>query len=477
MSTPLRVLVVDDDRVSRNSTSLQLKGNGDDAMPVESPFLALKLLEQEVWDVVVTDLRMPGMSGIELLQKIHALGSDVDVIVMTAFATVETAVEAMQMGAVDYLVKPFQFAELSMRLDKIRELRSARTELKTLHAIVDNVSGANGLLGSSQEMASVHERILIFAEHDAPVLVTGETGTGKELVARALHADSGRADHPFVPLACGAIPPELAESELFGHEKGAYTGAHGRTQGIFERADKGTVLLDDVDDLPLNMQVKLLRVLQEGTLMRVGGSKETHVDVRIIATSKVDLASRVEAGGFRDDLFYRLRGLEIFLPPLRERGDDVLILAQHFLQLVAGREGRPPAQFTAAAADLMRNYPWPGNVRELRRSVESAFILSRGGDIEPVHFPLSMPRQRNAAAKSGDLFSLSLSGCSTVDMAKLTREFEEALLLWALSCADGQQAKAAELLGLPRTTFQSKLGSVAKPQEVRGSESGTDIGS
>ncbi len=457
MKPNLQVLVVDDDRISRLTTAQRLRKGGYGADAVENPFLALQRLGEERWDVVLTDLRMPRMSGIEFLKKVKEKHPEVEVILMTAFATVETAVEAMQSGASDYLVKPFRFEELDLRLKKLQELKEAHKELDHLHAILGDAKGFGGLVGHSPLIREVYERIQIFADHDAPVLITGETGTGKELVARALHQGSSRAQGPFVPIACGTIPPELAESELFGHEKGAFTGAHQRREGSFGRADGGTVLLDDIDDLPLNIQVKLLRVLQEGTLIRVGGTEEIRIDVRVIATTKVDLAEEVEHGRFRDDLFYRLRGLEIRLPPLRERGEDVLLLAKHFIDLVASREGKEPKPLSLEAARLLREYHWPGNVRELRRAMESAFILCRGEEILPEHFPAFLPRRRGEPGKDLQPFSLHLDGLERIDFNEMVQTFEDAMILWALSQAGGQQTKAAELLGLPRTTFQSKL--------------------
>lgn len=314
MNPRLRVLVVDDERLSRISMVCQLKDAFYEAEACESASVALSALARANWDVVVTDLRMPGMSGLELLAEIRRQYPAVDVIVITAYGSVETAVDAMRAGAADFLTKPFGFSELDFRLKKIAELRAARSEVSSLRALIDH-SCKCGLVGGSPAIVRVCERIRAFAGHDAPVLVTGETGTGKEMVARALHNESQRANKPFIAVGCGTIPRELAESELFGHEKGSFTGASQRRKGSFERADGGTLLLDDIDDLPLDLQVKLLRVLQEGTLTRVGGSEEIKVDVRVVATSKVDLEKAASAGKFRDDVFYRLRGLEIRLPP------------------------------------------------------------------------------------------------------------------------------------------------------------------
>jgi len=458
MRPRFRIMVVDDDRVSRVTTSQQLEARGYEAEPAENPFLALRLLKEKPWDVVVTDLRMHGMTGIDLLKEIRTSHPEVEVILMTAYATVETAVEAMQAGAVDYLVKPFRLEELDLRLKRLFDLKAARNELETLRSILGTSQGAHGLIGQSPGMVQVYERIEMFADHDAPVLITGETGTGKELVARALHEGSKRRKAEFVAIPCGSIPSELAESQLFGHEKGAFTSAHQRREGCFERADGGTVLLDDVDDLPLEIQVKLLRVLQEGTLHRVGGTEEISVDVRLIATSKIGLESAVADNRFRDDLFYRLRGLEIRLPPLRERGEDVLLLAQHFLKVLAVQDGTEEKELSPNAARALMAHDWPGNVRELRRSLESAAILCRQGKIEPEHLPFFDSRPiATDRSQTHELFTIHLDGQEKIDFASVVQKFEQTLIRWALAEAGGRQTQAAALLGLPRTTFQSKL--------------------
>ncbi len=464
MTDSFRVLVLDDERLSRVTTAQQLRKLGYQADAVDNPFAALNRLDEERWDAVLTDLRMPGMTGIEFLLKAHEKHSDLHVIVMTAYGTVETAVEAMKAGAVDYLVKPFKIEELELRLERIQETAKTRRQLLTLQKKIGEDDWHFGLVGRAPGIRQVVERIRIFADHDAPILITGETGTGKEVVSRGLHEASSRRDAAFVPIACGTIPGELAESELFGHEKGSFTGAASRRLGSFERADGGTLLLDDIDDLPLAIQVKLLRILQEGTLTRVGGTEEIHVDVRVIATSKVDLAKAVEKGEFRDDLFYRLRGLEIHLPPLRDRGDDVLLLANHFLRMTALREDKEaeiPAMSTSLAHAL-RTYHWPGNARELRRAMESAFILSRGDEIKPEHLPLFLSTSQKEDGH--ELFSLHLDDLEEVPFHALMDRFEELVLQWALTKAQGQQKRAAELLGIPRTTFQSRMTRI-RPQD------------
>ncbi len=446
------VLVVDDDRISRLTTTKQLKGAGYAAKAVESGERALSELESNGWDIILTDQRMPGIDGIELLKQARNLHPDIDIIVMTAYGTVSSAVTAMQEGAADYLLKPFGFEELELRLRRLFASRRTRAELQRLRRLLTD-SGLDGIVGASPAMRAVFERIVMFAAHNAPVLITGETGTGKELVARALHNRGPRAGQPFVPIACGAIPRDLGESTLLGHERGAFTGAAGRRKGAFEQAHKGTVLLDDIDDLPLDLQVILLRVLQEGRFARVGGEREISVDARVVATSKIDLQRAVADGRFRSDLYYRLRGLEIHLPPLRERGGDLLLLAHHFLSVLASEQDRTPARLAPATIACLRQHPWPGNVRELRRVMEAGDALSRGGDILPGHLPDDLRRK----ADHSRLYTLHLDGAEQVDWQDLVSNIEADLIAWALDKAEGQQKRAAELLGMPRTTLQSRM--------------------
>ena len=452
MSPKLRVLVVDDERLSRETTTQQLREAGHEAEAVENAFQALKQLEEDRWDVVLTDLRMPTMDGLEFLKKVKQNSPEIEVILMTAYGTVETAVAAMREGAADFLTKPFSFHELELRLRNLTRFQEIQRELNRLKAALDPTQAYGALVGRSVVMRKVFEQIELFAQNAAPVLIVGESGTGKELVARALHERGPRCQEPFVALACGAIPGELAESEILGHEKGSFTGAIQRRRGSFERAHRGTLLLDDVDDLPIEIQVKLLRVLQEGTLQRVGGEKEIEIDVRVIATTKLDLAQAVEEGRFREDIFYRLHGLEIKLPPLRERGEDILLLAEHFLRVLATDE-TSRRSLTPEVADCLLRHAWPGNVRELRRVLESAVVVCRDSEILPRHLPEYL-REEQAGPK---LFALHLAGVDSVALKDLVQKFEDELIKWAMKEAGGEQQRAAQLLGLPRTTLQSKL--------------------
>ena len=452
-----RILLVDDERMARVALLRQLLQGGYVASAVDSAQGALQELESGAWDVVVSDIRMPGMDGLELLRVVRTQFPGVDVILITAYGSVEAAVSAMQEGAADYLTKPFRFQELAVRLQKLRELRAARNELSSLRALLNGATITGGLVGRSPLMSRVYERIQTFAGSAVPALITGETGTGKELVSRALHMQGDRAKGPFIGLSCGSIPRDVAESELFGHEKGSFTNAIQRRQGAFERAHKGTLLLDDVDDLPLEIQVKLLRVLQEQVLTRVGGTEEVPVDVRIVATTKQDLEGLVAQRLFRDDLFYRLRGLEIHLPPLRERGDDVILLAQHFLDLLAAREKVAPKHLASDASELLLRHSWPGNVRELRRAIESAFVLCPGAEVTTPFLPEYLRQLDLPEAASMALFTSHLDRVQSLDFSKQVERFERTLIQWAMTNSGGNKSKAAAALNLARTTLLSKL--------------------
>ncbi len=454
------MLVVDDDRALRDELAKRLAGEGYEAAAVANGYEARTRLEQAPWDAVVTDLHMPGMDGVELLRWIRTHHPNVDVLLMTAHASVDAAVSALRLGAADFLTKPFAHEVFRNRLSRLFALREAQRALRHARLELRTCRGGGGLIGQSRWMREVRERIALFANHDLPVLIVGETGTGKEAVARALHEAGRHRNGPFVAVGCGAIPRDLAESELFGHEKGAFTGASSRHAGAFERAKGGTLLLDDIDDLPLELQSKLLRALQERRITRVGGERELAVDARVVATTKVDLEALSEAGRFRADLMYRLKTLEIVLPPLREREADVVLLAHHFLDEMARRTGQPQgATLTPEAIRLLTLYAWPGNVRELRACIEGAFVLAQGGPITPAHLPAPLRRTTASEVSPEGVFTLHLEGRDRIDLPAELRAFERALIDWAMLRNDGNQSRAARALGIPRSTLQSKLAS------------------
>jgi DNA-binding NtrC family response regulator len=408
----LNILVVDDASLSREAIASFLNELGHRAEAHANAFTALESLENGCWELVLTDLRMPSMDGLQFLKEIKARSPDTAVIIMTAYGTVETAVEAIRAGAMDYVVKPFHTEQLRLHIERLNELLRARQELAALRKTV----GASyaGLVGNSPEMQKIHQLIGQFANRPANVLITGETGTGKEMVARALHAQSSRKDGPFIPIACAAVPRDLAESELFGHEAGAFTGAVKRRHGHVEQAHGGTLFLDDVDDLPLDIQPKLLRAIQEREFQRVGGERLLKTDLRVISSSKKDLEALSHEGRFRQDLLYRLQVLALYVPPLRERKGDILVLARHFLDFGAQETGEVPKVLSEEAQQKLVSHSWPGNVRELRHAIEYATAVSTGPVIQaedlqlrliPGHCWLASPDLTRSSAASGSAAS------------------------------------------------------------------------
>jgi len=448
----LRVLVVDDHEDIRETIVAELKGAGYEAEARETPFAALTALENNCWDVVLTDLRMPSMNGMQLLREVRERSPETAVIFMTAYGTVKTAVDAMREGATDFLLKPFAFEQLRVRLERLQEGRELLREVAVLRKALGSSIAYCGLVGTSSQMRRVFELIEQFADNPANVLIVGETGTGKELVARALHERGSRSSGPFVAVGCTAVPRDLAESELFGHEAGAFTGAVKLHRGRIEQARRGSLFLDDVDDLPVETQSKLLRVLEERTFQRVGGEELQRADIRLISATKYDLESLTRQNKFRLDLMYRLKVLVIELAPLRERRDDILPLVRHFLEATARERGTEPKAISTSAAERLISHSWPGNVRELRHAVEFAMAVSRGAAIEAQDLPVELNGQQKSAP-----YVLNLGTQETVDLRVLTEEFERDLITWALRKAHGNQLKAAAILGIPRTTLQSKL--------------------
>ncbi|MCA8962652.1 MAG: sigma-54-dependent Fis family transcriptional regulator, partial [Planctomycetes bacterium] len=387
------VLVVDDKEMLRDSVAVTLQRAGFSVIAASSGAGALDMIASRRPDAMVTDLKMPGMTGLELIAKIRELDDDLPIVLMTAFGTVETAVEAMKLGAFDFITKPFEGDELVVSVKRALEharlrkenavLRIAASESHHVSPDPDSPRGLDRIIGQSVAIRHVKEKIRAIARSQGTVLISGESGAGKEVIARAIHDLSPRADEPFLAVNCAAMSETLLESELFGHEKGAFTGAERTRKGRFELAHKGTLLLDEISEIRPSLQAKLLRVLQERTFERVGSSTPIGVDVRVIATTNRDLASEVSRGSFRQDLYYRLNVLPLHLPPLRERRDDVRLLAPAFVERTCIREGRNPVRFSPEAMDLLVSYSWPGNVRELHNLCERAVVLCTSEIISP----------------------------------------------------------------------------------------------
>jgi DNA-binding NtrC family response regulator len=451
----MRILIVDDDHLVRIPLVDDLSDAGFGVEAVASGEEALNKMSGILFDVVVTDLRMPGMDGIELLHRIKADYPETEVIVMTAYAEIKTAVSAMKLGAYDYIAKPFQNEELILHLYKIGEKKKQREDIRYLthenivlkRRLEDRYSFGD-LIGKSPAMGEVFRIAQIVAASDSTVLIQGETGTGKEVVARAIHNASPRQNGPFIPVSCASLSKELLESELFGHEKGAFTGAIKEKVGKFQLAHTGTIFLDEVDDIPGDLQVKLLRVLQEHTIERVGGTASIPVDIRVIAATKVDLREKVNGGEYRADLFYRLNVVPILLPPLRERREDIPCLIDRFLHHLS------PSRRIAISPQAMRlliDYPWPGNVRELEHLIERLIVIKEGGTLIEVD---DLPAEIRSPS------SLTIHGRPALGSAPLPdiiETIERELITEALNKTGGNRTRAANLLGLKPSTFRDKL--------------------
>lgn len=442
------VLMVDDDAAMARMVEGALLRRGFAATARLSGEAGLQALQDADFDVVVTDLNMRGMGGIEFCARIATARPDVPVVVLTAFGSLETAVQAIRAGAYDFLTKPLDVEMLALTIGRAVSLRSLRGELRRLREQVDRARPVAGMIGDSPAMRRLCETIARVAPSEAPVLVVGETGTGKELVARALHDGSRRRDGPFVAINCAAIPDALLESELFGHVKGAFTDARTGRRGLFQEASGGTLLLDEVGELDLATQPKLLRVLQEGRVRPVGGDAEVAVDVRVIAATHRDLDAAVEAGRFRQDLLFRLDVVRIDVPALRARANDVLQLAQAFLGAEAARAGKPVRGITAKAAERLLAYPWPGNVRELGNAIGHAVALTDYEQITPEDLPAKVQGFRPS--------HVIVDADDPADFVPL-QEVERRYLLRVLEAVGGNRTRAAQILGVDRKTLYRKL--------------------
>jgi DNA-binding NtrC family response regulator len=438
------VLVVDDEEKLRRVVELQLKTAGFEVEQAGSAEEALKLADSA--DVILTDLRLPGISGLELLANLRRQDSHTPVIVMTAFGSIETAVEAMKAGAVDFLPKPFSLDHLMTVVNKALELRTLRDENRELRAELGQRYEFDNIVGRSNAMREIFATVERVAPTRATVLMCGESGVGKDLIARAIHHHSPRDGRPFVKINCTALPENLMESELFGYEKGAFTGANTTKPGKFEQADTGTVFLDEIGDVPPSIQVKLLRILQEREFERLGSNKTRHIDVRVLAATNVDLRAALEQGTFREDLYYRLNVLPINIPPLRERKEDIPFLAGHFVKKLKKDLGSPVESISEAAIQRLLEYHWPGNVRELENMIERSMVLAIGSVLEAGDIKLDLaPKPRLSAADGFLPEGMSLEA------------YEQSIIREALHRANGNKSQAARLLGLTRNALRYRL--------------------
>jgi len=446
------ILLVEDEEYLRENLSEILELHGYKVIPVPSGEVAIETARKKSFNVVLTDLKLPGVGGIEVIQSIKKINPDTACIILTGFGSIETAVDAMRAGAFTYLKKPFEKSELLVTIEKAFEVHSLKEENSKLkNDLMKNCTSA--IIGTSAEIQKVRDLIEKVADTDSTILILGESGTGKELVARALHYGSGRSNKPFVPINCGAIPEDLLESELFGHEKGAFTGAIATKFGRFEAADGGTVFLDEIGDMSPGLQVKILRVLQEKEFERVGGLNPIKVDVRIVAATNQDLETAVAEKRFRKDLFYRLNVIPVNLPPLRQRHEDIRVLLDHFIENISRRRKKSIKGVTPEAIKIFECYDWPGNIRELENLVERLMVLKDADSfINHKDLPDKI-KKPGTEYKIGEV-DLPHDG---IDFNAVVDDFEKNLILNALKQVNGVKKKAAEYLNINRTTLIEKM--------------------
>ena len=454
MKKTLTILVADDDATHREVLRTLLEEWGYAVREAVDGEHAVALCREQPFDLVLMDVRMPKKSGLEALKEIKVHNPAVPVLIMTAFSDVAAAVEAIKSGAYDYLTKPLDFEKLKVVLRNVFAHVGLIRENATLSRSLAATEAQTGMVGRSESMRALWEMVRTIAPTDATVLITGESGTGKELVAKAVHAAGRRARGPFVAVNCAALTESLLASELFGHEKGAFTGADKKHEGHFLKADGGTIFLDEIGEMPLSMQVKLLRVIQEREVLSVGGNKAVPVDVRIIAATNRDLAREVAAGTFREDLYYRLNVVTLALPPLRDRADDIPLLAQYFMARFADKNNKKIKGFTPGAMDRLVRYAWPGNVRELENVIERASILLLGEHISERDLP-----ERFAPARGDALTDALTTDCPTLE------DVERAVILKTLKRFGGNKTEAAKALGITRKTLHAKLSKYQSAQE------------
>jgi nitrogen regulation protein NR(I) len=462
MKSRPKILLIEDDASIVGGLKKELQVEGYEVAVAERGDKGLAQAKEQPFDVVITDLKMPGLSGLELVEQLHAAKPKLPIILMTAFGTTETAIEATKLGAHEYLLKPFDMAEL---LDLVAKSVACNRLMSEPVEMGEARSNQSAIIGKSRAMQAVYKEIGRVAATAVTVLIRGETGTGKELVARAIYHHSSRAAQPFVAVNCAAIPETLLESELFGHERGAFTGAHARRVGRFEQANHGTIFLDEIGDLSLSTQVNLLRVLQEKYIQRVGGNEKIPVDVRVLAATHRDLETALKEDQFREDLFYRLSGVTITLPALSQRPEDIPELVKYFMRRSGGEVGVDAPSIQPEAIAFLQNQAWPGNVRELENVVRQALLLARNYPISLEHAQEAYARTRKSVLVSDQtiagyftrLLAKAQRGEADGVHAKMIEEMERELFARAIRLAQGNQAKAARWLGVTRTTMREKL--------------------
>jgi DNA-binding NtrC family response regulator len=445
------VIVIDDETGSRESMAIAIEKTGLAVRTFDDARKALEFLEEtDGAKLAVCDLRMPGMDGLAFLNEVRERKYDLGVILVTAYGSIESAVQAMRVGADDYLTKPVDLYELRQRVTNLLEKQQLKEEVSSLREMLDKRYGFESIIGRAAAMERLFEQMRLVAPTRSTVLIIGESGTGKELVANALHRASPRRNERFLAINCGAIPSDILESELFGHERGAFTGAVTRKIGKFELAHRGTLFLDEISELYPELQVKLLRVLEERQIMRVGGSDLIDVDFRLIAATNRDLEKEVAAGRFREDLYYRLKVVTLRIPSLRERPSDIPVLAEHFLGIFCQEHGKTPKRMSAEALELLARYPWPGNVRQLRNVMESVVIFHQGEEIGIADLPVEV-------RESTALSAVGVPVQAVAGEPRTMADIERQAILETLERTGGHRAKAADLLGIGLRTLQRKL--------------------
>jgi len=451
MAQKVKLMIIDDEPIKRAVMEDQLREEGFMVDVYDNPLDADIALSNNSYDVILTDIRMPGLDGISFLKKIKSKNPTQAVIVMTAFGTVETAIEAMKLGAFDYLQKPFSTEELILKLDRLMNYRDIVEENQTLRKQLGQNKAETKLVGKSAAIRDILSKIHILASVDSNVLIYGDSGTGKECVARLLHESSIRSKGPFIAVSCASLPSALIEAELFGYEQGAFTSASKQRIGRFELANGGTIFLDDVDDIPLELQVKLLRIIQERKLERIGSEVTLSINFKLISASKKNLASLVEKGQFREDLYFRLNTVPLYLPPLRNRKTDIPLLCEYFMNRFAIRLNKPDSRIDEEVIAKLINYSWPGNVRELENIIERMLVLSKDGHITIDQLP------EEFIEPDVSTVTICTDYLDQIDLPKTVTDIECQLVRWALTKAEGNLAKAAILLNIPRSSLQYKI--------------------